>query len=193
MEVKSLNLSVSSKQRPQGGINVKNPDIPLPQPITNVRLIHRNLPPHEELRIGLILGNGRNFQLLRGGLPLEPNVDIIHHVFAHQMPALGKLTAGHPDDGAGARPGSVEWQRRRQSDTHHGSRRSRRRSVVLRRLRLLLRLRRGVVIGRRGRDVTQQGHETGATRVGVWRNWRGGGGDWGLERRSWVGERALGV
>lgn len=66
--------------------------------------------------------------------------------------------------------------------------------MVLRRLRLRLR-RRGVVIGGRGRDVAQQGHETGAAGVGVWR--RGGGGsgdgDWGLERRSWVGERALGV
>lgn len=178
---------MSSKQRPQGGINVKNPDIPLPQSITNIRLIHRNLPPHDELRIRLILGNGRNFQLLRRGLPLEPNIDIIHHVFAHQTPALGELTAGHPD---GAGPGSVKW-RRRQSDTHHGRSRRRRRSVVLRRLRL----RRRVVIGWRGRDVAQQGHETGAARVGVWR--RGGGGsgdgDWGLERRSWVGERALGV
>lgn len=111
------------------------------------------------------------------------------------MPALGKLTAGHPD-GAGA--GSVEWQRRRQSDTHHGRSRRRRRGVVLRRLRLRGR---GVVIGRRGRDVAQQGHETGAARVGVWRRGRGrgrggggsGDGDWGLERRSWVGERALGV
>lgn len=89
-------LSVASKQRAQGCVDIKHADIALPQSVADIGFIDCNLAAEYELRIGLVLGNGSDLQL-RLHLPLQPNINVVDHVLTDQMPALGQLTARHPN------------------------------------------------------------------------------------------------
>jgi hypothetical protein len=55
-----------------------------------------NLAAEDEVWIGLVLGDGSDLQLGLG-LPFQPHVDVVDHAVAAQVPALGELTARHPN------------------------------------------------------------------------------------------------
>lgn len=146
---------MTAKQRAQSSVDVEDADIALAQTVADIGLVDGNLAAEDEVWIGLVLGDGSDLQLGLG-LPFQPHVDVVDHAVAAQVPALGELTAWHPnrrrrhqiDD---RRRGRVGWGRRR------------------------------------GLIGVEEGHEAGP-RVRVRVSWRR---DWGLERRSGVGEGAL--
>lgn len=161
------NLSVASEQGSPSSVNIEHPDVPLFQPITYIRLIHRNLPTQNRVRIRPVLSDGRDLEL---GLHLtgQPNVDVVHNVLPGQMPPLGELTARQPDQRGGSGIGSCQCAHGRRGVGGTGG-------EIGKRLLLLLGLHR--------RIGAEEGHEAGAS-VGVGRRrYR-----LGLERRSWEGE-----
>jgi hypothetical protein len=112
---------VTAKQRAQSGVDVEDADIALAQTVADIGLVDGNLAAEDEVWIGLVLGDGSDLQLGLG-LPFQPHVDVVDHAVAAQVPALGELTARHPnrrrrhqihDRRRGGRGGRVGWGRRR--------------------------------------------------------------------------------
>lgn len=162
---KSQNLSVCSEQGSQGGVDIKNPNIPLLQAVANVRPVDRNLAAQHQLRIRAILGDGGDFKL-RLNLPRQPHVNVVDGVIATQMPPLRQLTARH------SHRNPRRGRHHREFSTIRGQRSLRRKRRRLQFDAARLRLWR-----------TKEGHDSGAW-GGIWRGVR-------VERGCRIREGAL--
>lgn len=86
---------MATKQGSQSSINIKNPDRTELESITYIRFVNRNLMAKNETGIGAVLSDGSDFQL-RLHFTLQPDIDVVNHFLAHQMPSPRNLSARQP-------------------------------------------------------------------------------------------------
>jgi len=134
------NLSVASEERPDSSVDIKHPNVPLFQPIAYIRLIHRNLPPQNRVRIRPVFRDRSNLKL-RLDLARQPDVDVVDDALPGEVPPLGDLAAWESREGGSGSSGGGEDGRRGGG----GGRRE---------------------VGGRGGGVAKESHEAGAC-VGV--------------------------
>lgn len=98
---------MASEERPDSSVDIKHPNVPLFQPIAYIRLIHRNLPPQNRVRIRPIFRDRSNFQL-RLDLARQPDVHVVGYALPGEVPSLGDLAAGQSSEGCGSSSGGGE-------------------------------------------------------------------------------------